>query len=180
MRGANTRRPGSTPRASASFRKFRSAVALSRSSHNTLPSTACNSRIQTSNTSGVIFQLLLKEQNTKPSSGIRLPPRWHALGDLPLGVVDLIAIRQVNDLLRIKRLVFERHYRLVGDDVVDELGPHRAGKAEIACLDRRRTIRKNAGPQSSVYPLKIDRNIDLEFTQELGNFLVAFRPHVKN
>src|SRR6266511_3854440 len=55
MRGANTRRPGPTPRAAASFLKFCSAVALSRSSHNTLPSTACNSRIQTTNTSGVIF-----------------------------------------------------------------------------------------------------------------------------
>jgi hypothetical protein len=38
-------------------------------SHSTLPSTAFNSRIHTSNTGGAIFQLLLKQQNTKPSAG---------------------------------------------------------------------------------------------------------------
>src|SRR6516225_9165999 len=70
--------------------------------------------------------------------------RWRPLGDVPLGIFDLIAIRQVNDLLRIKRLVVERQYRLVGDNVIDELGPRCTGKAEIARLDRRRTIRKNA------------------------------------
>ena len=53
----------------ASFLKFCSAVALSRSSHNTLPSIAFSSRIHTSNTSGVIFQLLLNEQKTKPRAG---------------------------------------------------------------------------------------------------------------
>src|SRR5215831_1603584 len=83
----------------------------------------------------------------KHSAFLRKPgflSRWRPLGDVPLGIVYLIAIRQVNDLLRIKRLVVERHYGLVGDDVIDELGAHRTGKAEIARLDRRRTIRKNA------------------------------------
>ena len=60
---------GSIPRAAASLRKFVSASPLSRNSHSTLPSTAFNSRIQTSNTADVIFQLLLKQQNTKPSAG---------------------------------------------------------------------------------------------------------------
>src|SRR5215510_3942260 len=69
MRGANTRRPGSTPRAPASFLKFCSAITLSPSSHNTLPLIAFSIRIHTSNTSGVIFQLLLNEQKTKPCTG---------------------------------------------------------------------------------------------------------------
>src|SRR5262245_52948948 len=99
--------------------------------------------------------------------------RWGPLGDVPLGIVDLIAIRQVNDLLRIKRLVVERHYRLVGDDVVDELGPHRTGKAEIARLDRRRTIRKNARPRILRVSLQINRNVDLSIANELGDFLIA-------
>src|SRR3974377_2425446 len=87
--------------------------------------------------------------------------RWGPLGDFPLGIVDLIAIRQVNDLLRIKRLVVERHYRLVGDNVIDELGPHRTGKAEIAPLDRRRTIRKNARPRILRVSVQITPNADL-------------------
>src|ERR1700733_11703858 len=87
--------------------------------------------------------------------------RWRPLGDPPLGVVNLIAIRQVNDLLCIKRLMFERRHRLVGDNIVNELGPHRAGKAEIAYLDRRWTIRKNAEPKILRVPLQINRNVDL-------------------
>src|SRR5215472_4178105 len=86
---------------------------------------------------------------------------WGPLGDVPLGIVDLIAIRQVNDLLRIKRLVVERRYDLVGDNVIDELGPHRTGEAEIARLDRRRTIRKNAWPRILRVSLQINRNVDL-------------------
>src|SRR5580704_1211990 len=105
----------------------------------------------------------------KPGFG----PRRRAICNFPLAVVDLIAIRQVDDLLRIEWLVLKRRHRRVGDDVVDELGPHCAGKAEIAYLDRRRTIRKNAGPRILSMSLQINRNIDLEIVEELGGFLVA-------
>ena len=38
-------------------------------SHSTLPGTAASKRIQIANTSGRIFDGLLKQQNTKPDSG---------------------------------------------------------------------------------------------------------------
>src|SRR5215831_2532369 len=73
--------------------------------------------------------------------------RWRSFGDIFFAVIDLIAIRQVDDLFRIEPLLFERRHHLVGDDIVDEIGTYGTGKAEIVCLDRRGTIGKNAGPR---------------------------------
>ena len=52
-------------------------------------------------------------------------------------------------------------------------GPHRAGKAEIGCLDRRRAIRKNAGPRIPRVSHQINRDVDLQIVKELGDFLIA-------
>ena len=110
----------------------------------------------------MIFQLLLKEQNTKPCSGSPAARRVGVLvGDRPMGVVDLIAVRQVDDLLGEERLVLERSNDLVGDDVVDERRAHGAGIAEIAHLDGRRTIGQDAGPRILGVALQIDRDVDL-------------------
>ena len=52
----------------------------------------------------VIFQLLLKQQKTKPSSGRPASARVGARLTGSLAVVDLIGIRQVGDLLGIEPL----------------------------------------------------------------------------
>ena len=101
-----------------------SAPSLSRNSHSTLPSTSCKSRIHMSNTAGVIFQLLLKQQNTKACSGSPISCRVGVRGrDRAFGVVHLIAVRQMNDFFGVIRLLIHRQHDRVGDDVVDEVPP---------------------------------------------------------
>src|SRR5438876_986012 len=67
-----------------------------------------------------------------------LAPARRALGDFPLPIVGLVAIRKLHDLLDIERLLLEWRHHLVGNDVVDEIRAHRSRIAEIARLDRRR------------------------------------------
>ena len=104
-RPAKTRRCGSTPCVAAAARRWAVAPALSSRSHNTLPGFLVRSRIQMSNTGAVVFQPLLKQQNTKPCSGNpHLVRVGVSLRNRPFGIVCLIAMRQVNDLFHEERL----------------------------------------------------------------------------
>ena len=67
--GAKITRSGSMPRAEASRRRLSCARSLISESHNTLPGTRANSRIQTSNIAALILNVWLKQQKTKPWSG---------------------------------------------------------------------------------------------------------------
>src|SRR6516165_10584877 len=51
-------------------------------------------------------------------------PSWRQLRNPPFAVVDLIAIRQVDDLLSVERLVLEGRYHLVSNDVVNITSAH--------------------------------------------------------
>ncbi len=88
-------------------------------------------------------------------------PRWHALGDFSLAVVDLIAIRQVDDFFRKEPPMIDRSNDLVSDDVINELCSHRAGVTEIVHLNRYWSIYKNAEPHILRIPLQINRDINL-------------------
>ena len=59
----------------------------------------------------------------------------------------------------------------VGDDVIDELGPHRAEKSRNAWIGVE--IPKNAGPRIRRVSLEINRNVDLSIVKEFGDFLIA-------
>ena len=135
--GANTAGRASMPRAAASRRRLACADRSSCESHKTLPCTRAKSRIQTSKTGAEILVLLLKQQNTRPRSG---RPSSLRVGDLrryaPGRIVGVIAIRQMHDPFGEERLLIERQHGLVGENVVDEVGPGRCGIAEIDGLDR--------------------------------------------
>ena len=88
-------------------------------------------------------------------------------------VVHLIAVRQMNDLFGIVRLLVEREDDRVGDDVVDEVRPCRAGKSEIAHLDRRRTKCQDAEARMLGMTVQVDRDVDLKIVDELRDLLVA-------
>ena len=97
-----------------------------------------------SKTGGVILKLLLKQQKTKPSSGRPQSARLGVVfGDRPPAVVGLIAIGQMDDLLAEKGLLVHRRDDGIGDDVIDEIGPHGARKAEEIDLDRGRPRRQD-------------------------------------
>src|ERR1700681_2627221 len=64
--GANKSLSAFNPLISASCLRLRIAAGGNSGSHRTLSSTAVRSRVQTSNISGMILKLLLKEQKTKP------------------------------------------------------------------------------------------------------------------
>src|SRR5215475_2662065 len=85
----------------------------------------------------------------------------------------------MNDPFGIKRLLIKWQHNLIGDDVIDEVGPHCPGKSQIIDLDRRWAMRQDARAAVLRVALEIDRDIDLESTQELRNLGVAFRSHVK-
>ena len=93
--------------------------------------------------------------------------------DRPLRIVDLVAVRQVDDGLGVERLLVERQHDPVGDDVVDEVGPHRSRIAEIAHLNRRRPMGQDARPLVLGMTLEVDRNVDLEVAQQARHLAVA-------
>jgi hypothetical protein len=67
--------------------------------------------------------------------------------DLTRSVVCLIGRGQMNDVFSILRLPGEPENDCIGDDVIDEIRPCRAGKSEVGRLDRRRTTFR--GPASA-------------------------------
>ena len=54
----------------------------------------------------------------------------------PCQIVDLIAVRQVNDLFGKERLLIVRQDDLVRDHVIYEISPHRSGVAQVIDLNR--------------------------------------------
>ena len=58
----------------------------------------------------------------------RLLPRRRALGDLTLCIIHLVAIRQIDNLLSIIGLVFDRQDHRIGDNVVEKSAPIVPGK----------------------------------------------------
>ena len=85
-----------------------------------------------------------------------------ASSDPALPVVDLIAVRHVNDPFGIERLVREWQHDRVGDDVVDEVGSGCSGIAEIARLNWSGTGRENSDPSMTRVTHQIDCNADLQ------------------
>src|SRR6516165_8022764 len=72
-----------------------------------------------------------------------LLPSWRQLRNPPFAVVDLIAIRQVDDLISVERLMLEGRYRLVSNDVVKLARAQRSWRAGIIHLNRRGTQSEN-------------------------------------
>ena len=64
-------------------------------------------------------------------------------GDLSLAVVDLVASRQVDQLLREERLLIGRDDEIIDQDVVHERCAHRAWIAKVVDLNRGGTKRQD-------------------------------------
>jgi hypothetical protein len=62
--------------------------------------------------------------------------------------------------------------------IVDEIRAHGSGMAEIAHLDRRWARGEDAGPGIAAMAHEVDRDVDLEVAQALGDGAVARRAHI--
>src|ERR1017187_2370147 len=95
------------------------------------------------------FIILVKA--TKYKTRLRqsqLSPRERPIWNGTPGIVDLIAgwiiaVGQPNDLFRVIPILIFRNNNLIGDNVINEFRPHCSWIAEIADLDRNRTLSKN-------------------------------------
>src|SRR5437773_10022933 len=95
--------------------------------------------------------------------------RWRVLGDLALGIVDLVAIGQISHLFRVMNAVLFRDHELVSDDVIDVRSPHRSGITKAIDLNRRRALRENPWASTVRVSLEVDGDIDLELAQQFGH-----------
>ena len=81
----------------------------------------------------------------------------------------------MHDFFRPERLLVERQHDRIGDDVIDEIGAHGSGIAEIAHLDRRGTMGENARAAIEREAFEIDRDVDLELVKQLRRLVIAAR-----
>src|SRR4051812_41326285 len=81
-------------------------------------------------------------------------------------IVDLIGMRQGDDLLGVETAMLGWDDDLVGDDIVHLCRTHRAGISEVIDLDRRGASCGYPDPRTSCETCQVDKNIDpLRFDQ---------------
>ena len=104
--------------------------------------------------------------------------RWRRARNLSFRVIDLITVWQMHDLFSVKWLLFERHNGLVSNDVVNEIGAHRARITEIAHLDGAGPSGEDAGARIRGETIQIDGDIDLQAADKLRDLLVALLANI--
>src|ERR1019366_10213761 len=80
--------------------------------------------------------------------------------DQPLGVVWLIAMRQMDDFLAVEGLPAPPQHEGIGDHIVDETGTHGSWKADEAHLHGSWSLRGNPGARTFRIALQFNENID--------------------
>src|SRR6516225_10150567 len=98
--------------------------------------------------------------------------------DFTLGIIDLIAIWQVDDHLAVRLLLIERQNDPVRQYVVDEIHAHCCGISEVAHLHRRRAASQYRRPPVLGMAFQVDGDVDIEIEQKLRHFAVAALRHV--
>src|SRR5262249_46589896 len=76
------------------------------------------------------------------------------------------------DLLAVKRVLVLRDHGSVGDEVIDAIEPHGAGKSEITCLNGRGPKRENARPALAGVAREINDDVDFHLANAGRNPLV--------
>ena len=163
-RGANTRRPGRhASRLRLATQVGRARLALSSSSHSTLPST-CAQQPHPDVEDGRRDLVAVVERSRTRSRFRAGPPRRGSASRsaiAALRIVGGVAVGQVDDLLAVARALLVRNDEAVGDDVVDVVGAHRARIAQVVDLDRRRPGARIPGRSIAGEALQVDRDVDL-------------------
>ena len=82
------------------------------------------------------------------------------LGDRPLAVVALIAVRQVHQPLAEKALLIRGHDKLIYNNIVDEICTHRARISEVIDLNRCGSVGGDLRPAVRLEANQVDQYID--------------------
>src|SRR6476661_1482462 len=80
-------------------------------------------------------------------------PGEHFFRNVSLAVVRLVAVRKVDDFFRIPALLRQGNNNGIGNDVINIVCAHGAGKSEIVDLDRRGPASKDVGASVLGEPL---------------------------
>ena len=107
-----------------------------------------------------------------------LRARRRCVRDLPPGVAGEVAMRQVNKLLVVERLLIGRNHHRVGQEIVDEIRAQSAGVAEIARLHRRRSEGQDARACMVGITHQIDQDVDAVGGDEPRRILVRQRAQI--
>ena len=91
------------------------------------------------------------------------------------GIVDQVAVRQVDQPLRIQMRRRRRNDDVIDDGVVDEGRTGRSWKAEIGGDERRRTQRRNAETVILGIAVEVDEDVDAPAVQEQGGVAIGQR-----
>src|SRR5262249_16945313 len=94
-------------------------------------------------------------------------------GNTPGRVVGMVAAGELHDVFREERRLLERQPGLVGEDIVDEVGPGRSRISEIADLDGCRATSKDPRPTAARQPVQSDGDVYLKIFQQSGDAGVA-------
>src|SRR5205823_9335572 len=81
---------------------------------------------------------------------------------------------EMHDLLRVDRLLIERQDDGVGDDIIVEIGAERARIADIAHLDRGRTMGGDLRTSVGGVPAAVDEDVDPHLVDQ-GRYLAVSR-----
>ena len=95
-------------------------------------------------------------------------------GNVSMAVVDLIRVRQIDNLFGVAGLVLRRDEHGIGNQIVDKRRAKRAGIPQKMHLDRRRSGSQNAQPGILRVALEIDGYINLKLTDDAGDFGIGF------
>ena len=136
-------------------------------------------RIQPSKVRRVILKLLLKQQKTNPSAGSPSSARvnfWAAIA--PAGSIDLVGVRQIDDVLREAGTVLARHERRVGDEVVHIRRAHAPREAKVVHLDGRWAMRQQSAAVPRRIAVEVDEDVDIQFRDSARGLSIAKRTDV--
>ena len=89
-------------------------------------------------------------------------------GNLAGIIIRLIAVRKIDQALAVESPLFAWNDRWIGYQIVDKCRRHRAGIAEIADLDRRKTILEEARPRMLRITLEVNGDIKAVGTRQIG------------
>src|SRR6266849_6336095 len=108
-----------------------------------------------------------------------LGPGRRAFGELSPGIVCLIGLGQMDNLLRVERLVLLRENELVPKDIVIHARSQGPGITEITDPNRGRPMRKDARPGMSRVPHQIYHDVHFQVPHQLRRLEISFGTYIE-
>src|SRR5262249_43264362 len=95
-----------------------------------------------------------------------------------LGIVNLTAVRQIRNFLRIIFSMVGGHYNRVSDQVINIIYPHRSWKTSVADLQRGSSRRKDVRSAMIRKTITIDSYVNFHISCKLRDINVCVRIYI--